>query len=300
MNNFKLRWKVSVDEKNNSLRDFLKGKSISRSALTDIKFKGGKLLVNEEEVTVQKVLDVEDIVEVIFPKEEPSAGIIEERFPLDILYEDDYFLVINKPAGMSTIPSREHPAGSLANGLIGYYREKNIEATTHIITRLDRDTSGIVLVAKHRHVHHLMSEQQKSGSVKRSYEALVEGILQEDEGVIEEPIARKPDSIIERHVHPSGQYACTLYKVIQRYQSFTHAAISLKTGRTHQIRVHMAHMGHPLVGDDLYGGTTAGMSRQALHCEKITFVHPFTAEEMVFTAKRPMDMQKAIEESKPI
>jgi 23S rRNA pseudouridine1911/1915/1917 synthase len=213
---------------------------------------------------------------------------------LDILFEDQYLLVVNKPAGMSTIPSREHPTGSLANALVGYYEEIGLSATSHIVTRLDRDTSGIVLIAKHRHVHHLLSKQQKNGNVKRTYEALAEGNIALEKGTIEKPIGRKLDSIIEREVRSDGKYACTHYCVLKRYKEFTHVELQLKTGRTHQIRVHMSFIGHPLLGDDLYGGTLSLIARQALHCKIIQFPHPFTGQNMIFTADLPLDMSELI------
>jgi 23S rRNA pseudouridine1911/1915/1917 synthase len=221
-----------------------------------------------------------------------------EEIPLLIIYEDEYLLVVNKPPGMNTIPSREHPYGSLASGLIGYYEKNGISATTHIVTRLDRDTSGLVLIAKHSHIHHLFSKQQRSGGVKRSYEAFVEGFVEQGEGMIDAPIARKPDSIIEREVHPDGQNACTLFEVSKRYEGFTHMKLWLRTGRTHQIRVHMSYLGHPLLGDTLYGGNRDSISRQALHCRELTFSHPFIHKEMRFTASLPIDMKQVLNQGK--
>ncbi|OIK11163.1 RNA pseudouridine synthase [Bacillus sp. MUM 116] len=292
---FKLKWKIENKGAGKQIKDFLKDEEISRTALTDIKFKGGKILVNQEEVNVRYKLNTNDVLTLIFPKENPSEGVMAEDLPLDILFEDEYLLVVIKPAGMSTIPSREHPNGSLANALVGYYRRIGLAATSHIVTRLDRDTSGIVLIAKHRHVHHLFSKAQQKGQVKRIYEAFAGGIIQADEGTIEKPIGRKEDSIIEREVRPDGQYACTHYKVIGRHRAFTDVELQLETGRTHQIRVHMSSIGHPLLGDDLYGGETALLKRQALHCKKITFSHPFLKQEMTFTAKLPIDMQKLMQ-----
>jgi 23S rRNA pseudouridine1911/1915/1917 synthase len=287
---FQLQWEVNKLQAGQIIKEFLKKEEISRIALTDIKFGGGKILVNGIEVNVRYVLKEGEVLTVIFPPENPSEGVAGEKIPLEILFEDKFLLVVNKPAGMSTIPSREHPTGSLANALVGYYDEIGIRATSHIVTRLDRDTSGIVLVAKHRHVHHLLSKQQQNGNVKRTYEAFAQGSLKLEKGLIEEPIGRKVDSIIEREVRSDGQYACTHYKVLKRYNEFTHVELQLMTGRTHQIRVHMSFIGHPLLGDDLYGGSRTLLKRQALHCKKIYFLHPFSGEEMNFTASLPLDM----------
>jgi 23S rRNA pseudouridine1911/1915/1917 synthase len=291
---FQLSWSINEKDEGKLIKDFLKEQAISRTALTDIKFKGGSILVNEKEVNVRYKLKLEDELVLYFPPEIPSEGVSGESIPLDIIYEDDYLLVVNKPPAMNTIPSREHPAGSLANALVGYYDTIGITATSHIVTRLDRNTSGLVLIAKHRHVHHLFSEAQKRGQVKRTYEAFASGILSDDQGRIEEPIGRKDDSIIEREVRADGQYACTNFRVFDRYEGFTHLELQLETGRTHQIRVHMAFWGHPLLGDDLYGGETTLISRQALHCRRLRFFHPFLLDEMEFSCELPKDMKRLI------
>lgn len=292
MSRFNLQWKINSDDAGKIVREFLKEQAISKTALTDIKFNGGSISVNGEEVTVRYSLQSHDHLTVQFPVEEPSAGLIGEDIPLKIVYEDDSLLVVNKPAGMNTIPSREHPSGSLANALIGYFQKIGLQATTHIVTRLDRDTSGLVLVAKHRHIHHLLSEQQKTGAVKRIYEAFAEGEFAEINGKIEEPIGRKADSIIERQVRQDGQYALTNYRVIQLFSRFTWLELRLETGRTHQIRVHLSFRGHPLVGDTLYGGKQDLLKRQALHCRKVTFVHPILQQSLEFTAELPEDMER--------
>ncbi|WP_223592803.1 RluA family pseudouridine synthase [Neobacillus bataviensis] len=288
---FQLEWGIDASNAGMLIKEFLKMKEISRSALTDIKFNGGKILVNNEEVNVRYKLLEGDCLSIIFPPESPSEGLKGKGIPLEILFEDDYLLVVNKPAGINTIPSREHPDGSLANGLVGYYEDKGIQATSHIVTRLDRDTSGIVLIAKHRHVHHLFSLMQRSGMVKRTYEAFAGGSVVENKGTITAPIGRKMDSIIEREVRDDGQYACTHFEVIGRYPSYTHIELNLETGRTHQIRVHLSYIGHPLLGDDLYGGETSLIERQALHCKKIEFTHPLSHKTMSFIALLPGDMQ---------
>lgn len=292
MSQFKLQWVIDETHSGVLIREYLKEKEISKTALTDIKFNGGRIMVNGEEMTVRYGLKHGDLLEVYYPPEKHSEGIVEEKIPLSILYEDPYVLVINKPAGMNTIPSREHPRGSVANALVGYYHSINLQSTAHIVTRLDRDTSGIVLIAKHRHIHHLFSKQQKSGAVHRTYEAFVHGALPTKNGTISEPIGRKKDSIIEREVTDEGQYACTHYNVKRTFSLFTHIELRLETGRTHQIRVHMKHIGHPLLGDDLYGGLRELIQRQALHCREITFFHPFYQKEMMFSSPLPEDMTR--------
>lgn len=291
---FKLDWNIQENGAV-TIKEFLKVHRISKSALTDIKFKGGKITVNGSEKNVKYTLNKGDHLTVIFPPEIPSEGLVPEELPLQIVYEDDFLLVVNKESRMNTIPSREHPTGSLANILVGYYQAMRIEATTHIVTRLDRDTSGLVLIAKHRHIHHLLSEQQKTGDVKRKYLALAEGHFILERGTIHEPIGRCMDSIIQREVREDGQHAITHYKVISTQESFSVVELSLETGRTHQIRVHLSHIGHPLVGDDLYGGSRKLLDRQALHCYSLIFTHPITNKKMSLSIDLPDDMTEVIE-----
>ncbi|MFS0782854.1 RluA family pseudouridine synthase [Bacillus sp. 1P06AnD] len=292
MSVFQLQWTVSEEWNGTILREFLKHKHVSKAALVDIKYNGGKIEVNGKEENVRFKLKEKDDVQVFFPPEKVSDGLIPEHLPLSIVFEDDYFLVLDKPPFMNTIPSREHPNSSMANAIAGYYREKGIDATIHIVTRLDRDTSGLMLVAKSRHVHHLMSQEQKKGHVSRIYEALVEGELL-DSGRIEKPIGRKSTSIIERQVCETGQYACTLYQGLESDGRYSLVNLKLLTGRTHQIRVHMAYIGHPLLGDTLYGGSAHLMERQALHCKKISFFHPFLEKMLFFEIGLQDDMKKA-------
>jgi len=290
---FKLDW-IMEEDREVLLKEFLKEKSISKSALTDIKFKGGKITVNELEQNVRYKVKKGDRISISFPVEKPSAGLVPEEIPLEIIYEDDFLLIVVKPSGMNTIPSREHPAGSLANAIFGYYTKRKIAATTHIVTRLDRDTSGIVLIAKHRHIHHLLSEQQKGGLVKRNYTAFAEGVFTEMQGTIDAPIGRCGDSIITREVREDGQTAITHYHVLSQYKAFAAVRLSLETGRTHQIRVHLSYIGHPLVGDDLYGGARSEMGRQALHCSRLAFIHPISGRDIEFSIDLPEDMKKLI------
>lgn len=294
VNVFKLKFAVDKEDSGKLLRDFLKEKQISKTALTEIKFSGGGLFANNERVTVRYPLKAGDEIIVQFPRESPSDDLLPEDLPMNIVYEDDYLLVIDKPANMASIPSREHRHGTLANALLHYYQSSGYEATIHIVTRLDRDTTGLMLVAKHRHAHHLFSLQQKKYDIKRKYEAIAHGRMEIRSGRIEAPIGRKETSIIEREVRIDGQPAITNYDVLAVFEEYSHLSLRLETGRTHQIRVHMAHLGHPLAGDNLYGGEKTHITRQALHSCELSFYHPFREMYLTFHSKLPDDMARMV------
>lgn len=288
-----MKWIVSRKYEYVLLREYLREvRGISRRLLTAIKYKGGKLLVNGEEVTVRAILKENDTVEIVFPPEERSESLPGENVPLDIIYEDDDILILNKPPYMSTIPSRHHPSRTLANGIIYYYDKKQLPYTVHVVTRLDRDTSGLVLIAKHRYSHSILFNQQKEGKIDRRYQAIIPGHLKEKQGTLDYPIDRSKFSILQRMVASDGKRAITKYRVIAEKNTASLVNIKLETGRTHQIRVHFTYIGHPLIGDGLYGGNTAHLTRQALHCSTLTFLHPLTNEEMRFRLPLAGDLQK--------
>lgn len=290
MRGITLQWHVETNQHQCLLRDFLrKEKQISRLALTDIK-KNGKLLVNGAEVTVRSVVSLGDEITVVFPVEKRSEGLIAKNIPLSVVYEDEHLLVINKQAFLATIPSRYHPEQSLANAVLFYYDRNEIACTFHAVNRLDRDTSGLLIVAKHRYAHDLLTRQQRLGQVKRTYLAIVDGHIKSDKGTISAPIGRKQESIIEREVTDDGQEAVTHYQVIKFLENETVVQLQLETGRTHQIRVHMASIGHPLLGDDLYGGHLTKINRQALHSWQLQFFHPISKQPMSFDVSPPEDM----------
>ena len=284
---YQLQFTVEIEGQ--LLREAIFSWGISKRALTAIKFDGGTILVNGEEKNVRHKLRIGDVVTIVFPLEEVSEGLLAEHGPLNIVYEDNAVLVLDKPAFMSTIPSREHPTGSVANYLCGYFEQQQLASTVHIVTRLDRDTSGLMIIAKNRHIHHLMSEQQKQRFVHREYEALVEGVVEQDQQSIIAPIGRKDTSIIEREVRADGQFAHTDVTVLSRGTTISRVRLKLHTGRTHQIRVHMASIGHPLVGDELYGGSRQLLDRQALHCCFVRFTHPLTGEVLEFNSDLPKE-----------
>ena len=284
-----------VNESQQLLRDAIRQYGISKKALTSIKYEGGKITVNGIEKTVRHQLHAGDMVKIIFPPEKKSAGLVPQQVEFPILMEDDHLLILTKVAGISTIPSREHPTDTMANFIAGYMEKSGLSSTVHIVTRLDKDTSGIICVAKHRHAHHLLSEMQKLGEISRTYEAFVHGHILQDELVIDAPIGRRNGSIIERIIDVDGKQAKTSVQVLTRFEikgkKLTHVRLFLHTGRTHQIRVHMMSIGHPLIGDDLYGGELQLIERQALHAKELKLVHPFTKEHMRLVAPFPEDMK---------
>ncbi|MBP0724606.1 RluA family pseudouridine synthase [Bacillus sp. RG28] len=289
MKPYTIQWTVSEADSGILLRDFLKRNDISKKALTDIKFKGGLILVNGEEKTVRTVLNTNDIVKVQFPSEIFSEDLVVEYIPFDIVYEDDFVLVINKPFGIPSIPSREHPKGTIANGLLYYFFQIGLQSTVHIVTRLDKDTSGLMLIAKNRFVHHLFSKNGLE-HIQRKYLAFVHGQLEDSSGIIDAPIGRKDDSLIEREVRQDGQKAVTHFEVISFNEKYSFLRLQLETGRTHQIRVHLSFIGHSLVGDDLYGGSVETLKRQSLHSYAIQFYHPFHQKNYLFEIGLPSDL----------
>lgn len=221
-------------------------------------------------------------VEINLPTE--TIDILPVKGELDILFEDEYMLIVNKPPAMPVHPVKQHQNDTLANIVAYYAKSKNKEFTFRAINRLDKDTSGIVFIAKDRYTANAIKF-----ALNKTYYAICEGELT-GSGIIDEPIKLKEDSKMVREVCEDGQRAITQYNVIKSDKSFSLLELVLKTGRTHQIRCHMSHLGHPLAGDDLYGGNLDLISRQALHCGKLTFIHPFTKENIEVFAPIPKDM----------
>ena len=292
---FMLQFSASTTDHGLLLREFLIQNHISRAALTDIKYHGGKIMVNGIEENVRYLLQENDIITILFPPEEKNDCIKNEPIPLSIVYEDDYILIVEKPSGMSTIPSREHPEHTLANAIVYYYSQIDLDSAVHFVTRLDYDTSGLVLVAKHRHIHHLLSLAQEKNEIIKEYLALIKGTLKAQFGRIDQPIARINNSIIKREVRDDGQTASTIYRTLDCFQyqeeNYSIILLQLLTGRTHQIRVHMEWLGHPLLGDSLYGGDCTHIHRQALHCAKLQFIHPISGRLIQLESSLPPDLQ---------
>ncbi|GGH83968.1 23S rRNA pseudouridine1911/1915/1917 synthase [Pullulanibacillus pueri] len=295
-----LKQKVTSESEGWLLRDFLiTTMKLSRTAIKKVKHEGGSLYVNGQPATVRTLLHAQDRIEVHFPPEVIGEGIRKTPLAIDLLFEDETLMILNKPAGQPTVPSFQNRETTLANGVLYYLQEQEqLAFTAHPVTRLDRDTSGLVLFAKHSVAHDWFVRMQKQGDIHRRYLALVHGCFEQESGTIEAPIGRKTGSIIERCVTDEGKPAITHFEVIAQWHDFSLLSIKLETGRTHQIRVHFSHMGHPLLGDDLYGGSTQLIKRHALHSYQIDFRHPMTHQPLTFTTPLPEDMRRIIEHSR--
>lgn len=255
-----------------------------------------RVLVNQKVEKPKYKVQPGDHIEVTIP--DPVALDLEpENIPLDIVYEDDDVIVVNKPAGMVVHPSPGHPDHTLVNALLYHSPLSTINGTYRpgIVHRIDKDTSGLLMVAKNDNAHQSLAQQLKDKTNLREYIALVHGVIKQDTGVIDAPIGRSPKDRKRQAIVADGRHAVTHFKVIERYLNYTLISCWLETGRTHQIRVHMKSIGHPLAGDPLYGPrkTIAG-SGQFLHAKKLGFRHPVTGRQLVFEAPLPSDFQRVI------
>jgi len=277
-----LEYKVESKDANKSLGDFLKRQQLSKKSIIDLKHRGGKICVNEKERTTRSIIHTKDVVRVTFADEQVSNSLTPIKMHLHIVYEDDFLLVVDKKAGLPVIPTVDHRI-TLANGILAHYEHIGLKSTIHFVNRLDKCTSGLLIIAKYRHIHHLMTANMKA--ITRKYYALVSGILK-DNGRVDAHIIRPSATGVKRAVHPSGKHAITNYEALQHFAESTLISCTLETGRTHQIRVHMAHIGHPILKDPLYGDGIDG-DMQLLHSYFLEFIHPITGEKLSFETKVP-------------
>ncbi|WP_124058008.1 RluA family pseudouridine synthase [Vaginisenegalia massiliensis] len=274
------------------IRDYLRELGLPRSFVTHLKQAPGLIRLNQEAVTVRARIHSGDILQLDAPSETGHDTVIPSYEAIDIIYEDRDVLVVNKPADLVSIPSRLNPASSMANRVKGYYIQQGYDdQVIHIVTRLDRDTTGLMLIAKHRLAHALLDRQIQAKQIEKIYWAISSRVGWPDHGLINQPIARHDHSIITRQVHESGQAALTEYWVEDRFKDSSLLKLQLHTGRTHQIRVHLTYEGGPLVGDDLYGGPLIEpLNRQALHCGQLNFSQPFSQERIQLSIPLAQDM----------
>lgn len=294
-----LEYKISAVDAGKTIKDFLKEKGYSRQNVVELKKMSESILIDGKWEYVTYRVQEGNLLQIHIKEMESSEKIVPVDLPFPILYEDEDILVINKPADMPTHPSLNHYENTLANAAAFYFANKDETFCFRCINRLDRDTTGLTILAKHMVSCSMLQEDMLKREIKREYLAIVDGVVKEDEGIIEAPIGRKEGSTIERMVdYEKGERAVTHYKVIERKQKLSLVSLRLETGRTHQIRVHMASIGHPLIGDFLYNPSDKQMERQALHAWHLSFRHPITKEEMCFEAPIPDDMMLFWEKEK--
>ena len=254
----------------------------------------GKITLNGKTCDTRILAKKEDILAIDFGYEENSTNILPKKMDLKIIYEDEWFLIINKPSGIAIHPSILHYSNSICNGIKFYFNTICLNKKIRPVNRLDLNTSGLVIFAKCEYIQEHLIGQMKEKTLKKEYLAICNGKFKEKTGTINLPIARKENSIIERCISKDGQPSITHYKVLKEYNNYSLLKCTLETGRTHQIRVHMSAIGHSLVGDSLYGTISNSISRQALHCFKLSFLHPITEKLMDFTCDLPLDFKKLI------
>ena len=292
-----LEKKVSKEYEGATIREFLKedlglsSRLIRRSAIEK------RILVNKKEVRMRYIVHTGDLVQINLQSDE-SQNITPEKMDLDIVYEDEDILVINKKPYMVVHPTKTYQSGTLANGVLFYFKETNQNCMVRLVSRLDMNTSGLIIIAKNQFAHMALSKEMEENNLEKRYLAIVHGNLKEKEGTIDAPIYR-PDGEefgTMRIVDERGQRSITHYKVIESFKDADLVECLLETGRTHQIRVHMKHLGHPIYGDTLYGfeGDEELIPRQALHAYGLDFKSPKTKETLSLRAKLPDDMESLL------
>lgn len=265
---------------------------MSTALVKELKKYEDGLILNDEHIRTVDTVKTGDILRITL-RDGVSGNIIPRNIPINVVYEDEDILVLNKQPHMPTHPSMGNYRKSVANGVMYYFRERGEERVFRAVNRLDKDTSGLMTVAKNAYVHARLASQIQTGELRRRYRCIVCGDISQS-GTVDAPIKRADGSVINRIVAEDGQRAVTHYTVIERLRGYTLLEMELETGRTHQIRVHMAHIGHPLAGDWLYGEEKTA-PRQMLHSCYLKLIHPFTGEKLEFNAPLPRDMQEFIE-----
>lgn len=283
---------ITARNNGRSIKEFLREKGYSSQNLIQLKKQPAAFCLNGQAVFYNAVLQEGDLLRVFIQEETSSEKIAPIPLPLDIVYEDDDFMVINKPAGMPIHLSQNHYDNTLANALAWYFEQKNMPFIFRCVNRLDKDTSGLTIIAKHMVSAGILSSMTARREVCREYLAIIQGIVEPQNGTVDAPIGRKSGSIIERTVDwEHGEHAVTHYRTLNVQNGYSLLSLRLETGRTHQIRVHMQSLGFPLAGDTLYGSECIAIHRQALHSHRLTFPHPITGEIMDFICPLPADMQ---------
>ncbi len=295
---YQIEFTVGSEEGNRLIRSYLTGiKHLSAKALRRLKNRG-TVLVNDVPVYLKSTIHEGDRIILIYPPENNNPYLTPEEVPINIVYEDQDIMVLDKQAGICVHPTKHYPRGTLANGVLFHWRKIGENSTIHFINRLDRNTTGLVLLAKNTYGAQQFFRQQREGIIKRSYLALVQGEVKNNSGYIDLPIAREDSPTTKRLISKEGKPSVTHYQVMERFSGYTLLEVRLETGRTHQIRVHLGHLGYPIIGDSFYGGDTTLLNRQFLHAFRLVFYHPINSKKMEFTTEIPEELTRVLSEMK--
>ncbi|MFJ5963969.1 RluA family pseudouridine synthase [Bacillus sp. NPDC093026] len=291
-----LSLKVNEHHNDTSLSHFLKTEVSASKPIIHFWLKHQKVRLNQQPAYhAAKVSTGDNVTIDLFEFE--TSDVTPEYGDLDLLFEDEHLLIVQKPAGRPTHPNEKGQTGTLANLVAFHYQANGEEKRVRHIHRLDQDTSGTVIFAKHRLAHTVLDQMLSKKMINRTYLAIAEGVFKKKRGTITAAIGRDKHHAVRRRISPTGQKAITHFQVmgVDKRRNITAVQLQLDTGRTHQIRVHLSSIGHPLVGDSLYGGMSNGITRCALHAKKVEMKHPFTGEHLIIEAPLPSDMVKLME-----
>ena len=300
----KLTYTVKVDVKEVKLRDYLKYTENLSSRFLKSSGISGKISVNGKVAKLNHRISTSDKIEIGMKKNE-HQNIEPEKMDLDVIYDDIDLIVINKEPGIVVHPTKGYPFGTLANGVSYYFKERDEKCIVRLVSRLDMDTSGLIIIAKNQFSHmalardmqsiHKQADDMEGKTFEKSYMLIVHGNMKNKSGTIDLPIGKPDPESINREVFEGGQRSITHYEVIDSYKNGDLVKATLETGRTHQIRIHFSHLGHPIYGDSLYGASEESyIDRQALHAYKLIIPHPRTGEELILKSELPEDMKKLI------
>jgi len=286
-----LKYTVNSDDKK-TVRKFLVHHKFSSSQLHNLKNKGGLIFVNHKQRHFDFRLKDGDQILVVMNAEEPSDLIKPMKGAIDVIYEDDYLLVVNKPPGIASLPAKARDGLTMANMVKAYLIDKHENSSIHLVTRLDRNTSGLMVFAKTSYSHSLLDQILHTDKFQKYYLAMVYGHVEPESGLIDLPIGIDPQAFYMRNIdHQTGKESKTIYETVEKYPQASLLRLKLLTGRTHQIRVHLTAIGHPIIGDDMYSKKLdSRMKRQALHCYRLNIVHPVTKVLLKLEAPLPKDM----------
>lgn len=289
--------KFKVENGDIKIETILKTEFAVSSRLFAKLIKNRNLFLNGENGHRKDIAKKGDIITIVLADEEDTQ-IKQPEIRLDIIYEDLDLIILNKQPYMVVHPTKNHPYNTILNGMSSYFEQKGIKKKVRFVNRLDRDTSGVLVIAKNSFGHQQMSKQFTEDTVEKGYMTVVEGIVKKDSDIIDLPIEREGEDEIRRIVRADGKQCITKYQVVERYKNSTLLKVKIETGRTHQIRVHLKHIGHPIVGDSLYNKESPLIDRQALHSYYLRFKAPRNGEYKEVRAELPEDIKKLIDIAK--